>query len=189
MNPDVSYAIKQRDNANDKFYTPIPLVKKHLEYVLEYLDDKDLVFDAFFGTGNYYNTYPQVFQKNNTFEYTEIDLGLDFFKREKPVNMIVTNPPYSIIDKVLEKSISLKPHTISYLIGQHNLTNKRIEYMNANGYYLDKMFFTKIYKWYGMSAIVVFTTKSKKNCVDFDRNVWITEGCKTPFKKTEKPKK
>jgi hypothetical protein len=44
--------------------------------------------------------------------------------------------------------------------------------MNNHGYYLDKMFFTKVFKWFGMSAIVVFTKKSKKNCISFDRNVW-----------------
>jgi ABC-type polysaccharide transport system permease subunit len=77
-----------------------------------------------------------------------------------------------MIDKVLEKSVSLNPHTISYLIGQNNLTCKRIEFMNNSGYYLDKMFFTKIWKWFGMSAIVVFTKKSNNNCIDFDRIVW-----------------
>jgi type I restriction-modification system DNA methylase subunit len=174
MKSSTSDKIKKRTNANDKFYTPVELVKVHLEYVKDYVEEDDIILDPFFGTGNYFNSFKSVFEKN-TWDYTEIDLGLDFFKYDKKINVIVSNPPYSMIDKVLEKSVELKPHTISYLIGQHNLTNKRIEYMNANGYYLDKLFLTKIYKWYGMSIMVVFTTKSKKNCIDFDRKVWQTD--------------
>ncbi|MFY8160709.1 MAG: hypothetical protein ACOVNU_05215 [Candidatus Kapaibacteriota bacterium] len=167
----INHKIKQRTTANDKFYTPIELVKTHLEYVKEYIEDDDIILDPFYGTGNYFNNYRYVFNFN-VFDYTEIDLGKDFFEYNKKIDAIISNPPYSIIDKVFEKSVSLKPHTISYLIGHGNLTNKRLEYMNANGYYLDKLFFTKVWKWYGMSVIVVFTTKSNKNCIDYDRIVW-----------------
>jgi hypothetical protein len=163
--------IKDRTKPNDIFYTPIDLVKTHLMYIKEYVKDGDVIFDGFYGTGNYYNTYPEVF-KNNTFDYTEIELGKDFFEYDKKVDVIVSNPPYSIIDKVFEKSVSLNPHTISYLIGQNNLTCKRIEYMNSKGYFLVKLFFTKVWKWFGMSCIVVFSKKSTKNCIDYDRVVW-----------------
>ena len=170
-----SHKIKHRKSANDKFYTPIDLVKNHLQYVNEYVAENDTIYDPFYGTGNYFNTYPEIFDKNNTFVNTEIEQGTDFFEYNEKVDMIVSNPPYSMIDRVLAKSVELDPHTISYLIGQHNLTNKRIEYMNNNGYYLDKLFFTKVFEWYGMSAIVVFTKKANKNCIDFDRKVWRKE--------------
>lgn len=165
-------AIKNKNKPNDVFYTPIGLVQKHLEYIKEYVDENDIIFEPFYGSGNYFNTYPLVFDKNNTFDFTEIELGKDFFEYDKKVSVICSNPPYSLIDKVLKKSVELEPHTISYLIGQQNLTCKRIEYMNNNGYYLDKVFFTKVFKWFGMSMIVVFTKKSNKNCIDFDRTVW-----------------
>jgi hypothetical protein len=171
MSSIINTSIKKREKSNDIFYTPIQLVEKHLEYVKEYVAEEDVIFDGFYGTGNYYNSYSKFF-KNNKFEYTEIEMGKDFFEYDKKVNVIISNPPYSIIDKVLEKSVSLDPHTISYLIGQNNLTCKRIEYMNSKGYYLDKLFFTKVFKWFGMSCIVVFTKKSTKNCIDYDRVVW-----------------
>lgn len=172
MNSKTSDSIKKRVKPNDIFYTPIELVKIHLNYIKEYVDENDIILDGFFGTENYYNTFAEMFDKNNTFDYTEIELGLDFFNYDKKVNIIISNPPYSIIDKILQYSVKLQPHTISYLIGQHNLTNKRIEYMNNNGYYLSKLYFTKIYEWYGMSIIVVFTKKAQHNCIDFDRTIW-----------------
>jgi len=171
MTSTINRTIKERLKPNDVFYTPIDLVKTHLMYIKEYVKDGDVIFDGFYGSGNYYNTYPEVF-KNNTFDYTEIELGKDFFDYDKKVDVIVSNPPYSIIDKVFEKSVLLNPHTISYLIGQNNLTCKRIEYMNSKGYFLDKLFFTKVWKWFGMSCIVVFTKESTRNCIDYDRFVW-----------------
>lgn len=172
MKPLTAKTIALKEKANDVFYTPLPLVKKHLEFIKEYVDEQDIILDPFYGSGNYYNSFSQIFNKNNTFDFTEINLGLDFFEYNKNISICVSNPPYSIIDKVLEKSISLKPHTISYLIGQNNLTCKRIEYMNNNGYYLSKIHFTKVWKWFGMSMIVVFTTKIKKNCIEYDRDIW-----------------
>ena len=163
--------IKQRAVPNDIFLTPLPLVKIHLGLVKKYVDDNDLILDGFFGTGNYFHSFSDVF-KNNTFDYTEINLGLDFFEYSKNPGVIISNPPYSCIDEVLTKSVDLNPHTISYLIGINNLTCKRIEYMNSKGYFLDVLYFTKVWKWFGMSCIVVFTNKVNKNIIEFDRIVW-----------------
>ena len=167
----INSKIKKRKTANDVFYTPIPLVKIHLELLRQYVGDNDLIYDPFFGTGNYYNTYKEYFPSNR-FEFSEIELGKDFFNYNTNVDVIVSNPPYSMIDKVFEKSVSLNPHTISYLIGQNNFTCKRVAFMNHHGYFLDKVYFTKVFKWFGMSVICVFTKKSVRNCIEYDRTVW-----------------
>ena len=167
----INSKIKKRKTANDVFYTPIPLVKIHLELLRQYVGDNELIYDPFFGTGNYYNTYKEYFPSNR-FEFSEIELGKDFFNYNTNVDVIVSNPPYSIIDKVFEKSVSLNPHTISYLIGQNNFTCKRVAFMNQHGYFLDKVYFTKVFKWFGMSVICVFTKKSVRNCIEYDRTVW-----------------
>jgi hypothetical protein len=57
---------------------------------------------------------------------------------------------------VLEKSIELNPDLISYLLGIHNLTPRRIEYTENAGYYIKKLHLCKIHKWYGMSCIVIW---------------------------------
>ena len=165
--------IKKRDNAKDVFITPLPLVRSHLEYVKKYVNDGDIIYDRFFGTGNYYNTFSEYFT-NNRFVFTEISMGLDFFDFNKEVGAIISNPPYSMIDKVLKKSVELKPRVISYLIALHNLTTKRIEYMNENGYTLVNMKILKVYEWFGMSAMVVFIDSSvcADNCIDYDRSVY-----------------
>ena len=165
MSSIISHSIKKRNSPKDIFYTPETLVKEHLELIMEYTKEGDRWFDPFYGEGIYYNAFP-----TNIKKYTEIVMGKDFFDFKDEVDMIVSNPPYSMIDRVLEHSISLKPRVVSYLIGMGNLTAKRIEYMNKQGYGLAKLCMTKVFKWYGMSFIIVFV-KGRENCMLFDRKV------------------
>jgi hypothetical protein len=165
----LSRSIKKREVANDKFYTPNSLVKIHLDKFKD-IPDGSIILEAFYGKGAYYNEMKNLFPKCKI-EYTEIDMGLDFFEYKEKVDYIISNPPYSIINKVLEHSVTLKPKIISYLIGFHNLTNKRIEYMNNNGYYILDFHLTKVLKWYGMSLIITFSNEIKNNIISFDRIV------------------
>lgn len=160
----VGHSVKKRSKANDVFITPIKLSKKHIN-LIEY-EDSDIWYDPFKNSGNYYNNFP-----NDCKVWSEILEGKDFFNFDMEVDIICSNPPYSMIDKVLEKSISLNPHTISYLIGVNNLTAKRIETMNKAGYGLYKCVMLKVWDWFGLSYIVYFK-KGVENCIDIDRIIY-----------------
>jgi len=164
MKSSTSRKIQKRKKPNDIFYTPIPLVKKHIEMI----DNKstDVWFDPFYGEGAYYENFPE-----GNHHWTEIVLKKDFFDFNTKIDIICSNPPYSIIDNILKKSIELNPRIISYLIGVNNLTTRRIEIMEKAGYGLTRIHMTKIYKWFGMSFIVVFE-KDKKGILEYDRTVW-----------------
>jgi len=164
MSESVSRKIKKRNKANDVFITPIPLAKKHID-MIEY-EDSDIWLDPFKNSGNYYNQFP-----NDCKVWAEILEGKDFFDFDMEVDIICSNPPYSMIDKVIKKSIELKPHTISYLIGQNNLTAKRIETLNKAGYGLYKVRMMKVWDWYGLSYIVYFK-KGEENCIEIDRTIY-----------------
>ncbi len=149
---------------NDIFITPLELAKKHID-LITYKED-EIWLDPFKNNGSYYNQYP-----NKNKKWCEILDNKDFFKFNEKIDIICSNPPYSCIDDVLKKSIELEPRIISYLLGVNNLTCKRIEYLNKNGYGLKYLYMTKIYKWFGMSYICHFE-KGCENCILFDRNVW-----------------
>jgi len=170
MSSGVNHKIKQRKTANDVFITPVELCKKHIDMIdcdsSLRSQENELWFDPFKNSGNYYNNFPTEVK-----DYTEILEDKDFFEYKDRVDVICSNPPYSMIDRVLEHSVSLKPRVISYLIGINNLTAKRIEYMNEKGYGLTKLHMCKVFKWFGMSAIVVFE-KNKANVISYDRQVW-----------------
>jgi hypothetical protein len=164
MKSNISHTIKKRDKPNDIFITPIELAKVAIN-MIEY-NENDIWLDPFKNSGNYYNNFP-----NENKKYTEILENKDFFDFNESINIICSNPPYSILDKVIEKSINLNPRVINYLIGVNNLTAKRIETFNNNNYGLTKLHMCKVYKWYGMSLIVQFE-KNKKNIISYDRIVW-----------------
>mgnify|MGYP003677042100 FL=1 len=164
MSSTVSHKIKKRNTANDIFITPLDLAKKAIS-LIEY-EDSDIWYDPFKNTGNYYNQYP-----NDNKLYSEILEDKDFFDFEEHIDIICSNPPYSIIDNVIKKSIDLKPRVINYLIGVGNLTARRLEMFENAGYGLTKIHMCKVYKWYGMSFIVQFE-KDKESIMSFDRIVW-----------------
>jgi len=167
MDSKKGHDIKKRTKANDIFITPLDLAKKHIKSI-EY-EDSDIWYDPFKNSGNYYNNYP-----NDNKVWSEILEGEDFFDFDMEVDIICSNPPYSMINKVLEKCVSLNPHTISLLIGMGNLTTKRIEYMNKAGYGLYKCEMLKVHDWYGMSFITTFK-KGEKNCIDIDRTIYYSD--------------
>jgi len=171
MKSAISHNIRNNPVANDVFYTPLSLVRIHLEKMKKYVKEGDYILDGFFGSGNYFNLYEE-FLPNCFYDFTEIEMGKDFLLYDKKVDMIISNPPYSIINPILAKCIQLNPRVISLLLGIHNLTAKRIQLLNNNGYYLDDIHFTKVHKWFGMSIILTFIKVcdgTGKNCVSFDR--------------------
>lgn len=159
-----SHTIKKRENPKDVFITPLKLAKSHID-MIEFKDD-EIWYDPFKNTGNYYNQFP-----NQNKKWSEILDDRDFFAFDEKVDIICSNPPYSMIDAVLKKSISLNPRIISYLIGVNNLTPRRIEYMEKEGYFITKLHLLKVYEWYGMSYIVEWE-KDAKPIINYDRVVW-----------------
>ena len=164
MSSAISRNIKNRKNANDVFITPLELAKKHID-MIDYKDN-DVWLDPCKNDGSYYNQFP-----NDNKDYCEILDDRDFFQYDSDVDIIVQNPPYSLMDKWINKNIELNPRIISMLIGIGNLTTKRIQALENAGYGLTKMKMLKVYKWYGMSCIVVFE-KGKKSIIEYDRKVY-----------------
>ncbi len=164
-NSNVNHKIKHRDKPNNVFITPLELSKTHIDMIDEKY--KNLCwYDPFKNSGSYYNQFPTENKK-----WSEILEKKDFFEFNEEVDTICSNPPYSMIDKVLEKSVALKPMVISYLLGVNNLTAKRMEYMEKNGYYITKLHMCKVFKWFGMSLIVVWE-KEGESILSYDRKVW-----------------
>ena len=172
--------IKNRREAKDVFITPTNLAKKHIEIVENVIDEffgeerkkSCRWYDPFRASGRYFDNFPE-----NDCEklWSEITDGKDFFEEDETLNptVICSNPPYSILQAVLEHSVRLKPRVISYLIGLHNLTPKRIEYMENNGYKIVNIHMCKVFKWFGMSAIITWVkSQHQEGIIDYDRTVW-----------------
>ena len=161
----IADGIKKREIPKDVFITPVELAKKHISHIENKPDY--IWYDPFRNNGSYYNNFPE----NNTKKWSEILDNKDFFQFNEPINVVCSNPPYSMIDKVLDHSVKLNPEIISYLIGVNNLTARRVEFMEKNNYFITKLVMLKVYKWFGMSYIVIWE-KNKKSILDYDRVIY-----------------
>lgn len=164
MSSKTGHKIKQRTNANDVFITPLELAKKHIE-MIDY-NDNERWLDSSKNNGSYYNQFP-----TDNKDYCEILEGKDFFEYKDKIDIICENPPYSILDKWFKKVIELNPRIYSCLIGINNLTARRIEWFEQAGYGIKKLRMLKVWRWYGMSYIVVFE-KGCKSFLEIDRKVY-----------------
>ena len=95
------------NEANDKIYTPLNISKA----IINMFDLEGLVLDPFKGGGSFYDQFPDTVQK----DWCEIDDEKDFFDYNNHVDWIVSNPPYSILDKVLKHSFEIADNVV-YLV-------------------------------------------------------------------------
>lgn len=161
----INHSIMNRTNPNDIFITPLELAKKHIDSIKH--KPTDIWYDPFKNNGSYYNQFPSENKR-----WSEILENRNFFDFNEPVDVICSNPPYSLMDEVLKKSIELNPRVISYLIGVNNLTTRRIQIMENAGYKITYLHLMKVYKWFGMSAIVVWEKTENASIISYDRIVW-----------------
>ena len=92
---------------NDDILTPVEISKK----IIDMFEIDGFVLDPFKGQGSFYNQFP----KNCIKDWCEIKENKDFFAYDKNVDWIVSNPPYSILDEVLEHSFEIADNIV-YLV-------------------------------------------------------------------------
>lgn len=148
MKNKIGNEIQQRKTANDKIYTPKPVALKMIEMCD--LKEGDTVLDPSYGGGVFYDNLPEYVNK----EWCEIDKGKDFFEYDKKVDFIIGNPPYSILNKWLDKTMDLTDK-FCYILG-FNLTDTRLKKITERGYGITRMHIIDIDWWFGHSFIVLF---------------------------------
>ena len=164
----MGHRIKRRRNARDIFITPVDLAKEHISVVASFCEGGERWLDPFRNSGHYYDHFPTDHK-----EWCEILDGRDFFTFDTgQVDVICSNPPYSLMDAVFRRSREHQPKIISYLIGVNNLTTKRMEKMNKAGYMLVYVRMLKVYSWFGMSFICVWKKCDAPNIIHYDRKIW-----------------
>ena len=178
-----SHKIKSRTTGNDVFITPRKLAKLHIDMVPQkYKYSHAAWLDPCKNDGSYYDQFPEVVGH----EYCEILEDKDFFHNQEVEcsAVIIGNPPYSILDAWLKHTLELKPSCFSYLIGQGALTTRRMEWIEKAGYTITRLHLTKVYKWYGMSYIIVCEQgKDLPQKITMDRTVWREDSKPEPVHK------
>jgi hypothetical protein len=153
MKSNIAHNIKHRKIPKDEFYTP----RKLAEVLFNKIDTNNCsVLDNAYGTGNF---------------YFKGDYTIDFYSIKKQYDWLITNPPYSHLDKWLEHSCKIANKGFAYLLGINNLTPRRIEQCEKNGFFITKIYLCKVFKWFGMSAFIIWE-RNKEPIIEYDRIVW-----------------
>lgn len=140
--------IKGRSTASDRFYTPQCVVEEAVRMVPP---GSGVWMDPFKGLGAYYNSFPVPVSDRR---WCELDLGKDFFEyTDQDVDVICSNPPYSLLNRVFEHTVVIRPKVVNYAIGAMNLTKNRMNIMTNAGYALTKMHIVDIKGWFGQTFI------------------------------------
>jgi hypothetical protein len=142
--------IKERQTPHDKIYTPVDVARLLID--MTDIKEDDTVLDPSRGGGVFFDNLPPCREKY----WCEIDDGMDFFEFNKDVDIIIGNPPFSMWNRWLEHSVSLKPRKIAYVFGMLNLTPLRLKLLKENGYVLSKIHITTINTWFANSILAVF---------------------------------
>lgn len=161
MKSEVAHTIKHRQYANDEFMTPPELARTLISKVP--ILAGNFVIDPCPGKGAFLNSLP-VYSDN-------IGLDEDFLIYGDSVDWIVTNPPYSDLDRWLEHSFKIAEVGVALLLGLLNVTPKRLELANRYGFGLTSMHLCKVFHWFGISAFCIWQ-KGCKDIVNYDRIVW-----------------
>jgi len=104
-------------------------------------------------------------------DWCEITEGKDIFEYAGMVDWIVSNPPYSLLDKIFKKLTVMCNKGFTLLLSMHNLTPKRIDEIEKAGFGLRLIYFVRIKGWFGYN-IVCFWEKGFKNIVSCDRKLY-----------------
>ena len=150
--------IQKRQNPNDVIYTPDSIV----DLMLEFCDYKagQKVLDPCRGKGAFYN------KLSEPKSYCEIEENIDFFDCKEHADLIIGNPPYSMITKWLDHTMTIC-NKFCYVIGMYSLTPVRLQKMEENGFHITKILLTQIPTWF-MRSYVLVVEKTEKKPITFD---------------------
>lgn len=92
--------------ASDTVYTR----KATAQWIVSYFKPDGLILDAAAGNDAFFNCY-----KHLSAWRCEIRDGLDFFDWHKPIDWIITNPPYSIYDNFLQHAFKVSDNVVFFV--------------------------------------------------------------------------
>jgi len=157
---------KCKQRKNDIIYTPQDLALdmiKNIDIV-----ETDILLDPFFGNGIFYNNYPV---KNKKI-WCEIEKEKDFFDFNEKVDWIISNPPYSILSKVLEHTTKICNKGFCYIILSTALSVSRIKKIENNNFYLTKISVVQVKKWFGFNCLIVVFEKNRKSILNIKTKLY-----------------
>jgi len=152
---------KVKKQPNDMIYTPFDLAEKLISFIP--INENDSLLDGFKGSGAFFQNFPD----NNKKYYCEIEEGIDFFSFNKKVNWSISNPPFSLITKILKKSSVICETGFAYIMPLMSFTYTRLKQIQESGFYIYKfILFENPKEWnIGFPHAFIIFTKNKNHSI------------------------
>jgi len=144
-----SHEVKNRINRRDCVYTPEELAVNLIKKIN--ISKEDELLDPAAGSGVFYRNFPSCNKKY----MCEIEKGSNYFEFNKKVDWIITNPPYSILNKYLEHSLKLARKGIAFLVGSYSITPLRLDLIQKYGFTVTHLHYFKVSSWFGIQCFVI----------------------------------
>jgi len=170
MSNSIGNKIKNKITKNDIYYTPLPVAKRMIEMCN--ITPEMKVLDPCLGKGVFYDNLPEC-NKN----WCEIEKGKDFFNETEKYDLIIGNPPYSLWNDWLDKTMQLTDK-FCYIMGSLNMTPQRLGRIINSGFGITQIELIKIDWWFSASYLVVFE-KNKPSIMTANPLVYFCDICKT----------
>lgn len=151
MNNKIVAGIKKRQKPNDLIFTPKPVAELMIKMCN--IQPNDKVLDPSKGGGVFFDNLPECDKS-----YCEITEDIDFFDDSGKYDLIIGNPPYSLWNKWLDKTMELTDK-FCYIFGIMNFSHKRMERILEKGYVMTHYHLLNIGYWFSHSVIVIFEKK------------------------------
>jgi adenine-specific DNA methylase len=113
-----------KNKGNDIYQTPI----EYANMIVKHFNPKGKILEPCKGEGNFLKVLPK-----NT-EWCEILEGKDFFDYIGKVDWIITNPPYSILRKFMQKSMEVSENIVFFTSINHLWLKARLRDIEEAGF-------------------------------------------------------
>ena len=140
-------SIKARKVPNDVFFTPKSLALEMIEMCNITPDMK--VLDPCKGAGVFYDNLPECKK-----DWCEITDGKDFFEYNDKVDLVISNPPFSMWNRWLDHTCEITDK-FCYIMGVMNLTDNRICELHKKGFGITAIRWLKVDWWFGHSLVII----------------------------------
>ena len=138
--------------SDDVVQTPPDLARR----IVAHFKPKGRILEPCKGQGNFLDCMPGAF-------WCEISEGRDFFSWDKPVDWIVTNPPWSQIRPFLQHSMSLATNIVFLMTVNHVWTKARVRDIYSSEFGIKEICLVEMPSSFPQSGFQLGAIHIKKN--------------------------
>ena len=131
----IRYRTDEETTEADIVYTPQGLARQLIAEVP--IEEGDVLLDPFAGDDAFFANFPE----GHVRDWCEIQRGRDFYRHTERCDWIITNPPFSQVNRILDHTTSLCRKGFAYLLPSFAVTTPRLRRMAHAGFNIHSIIF------------------------------------------------